>query len=71
MLAAPILIDRLMTNYWAGVSGEGIGINPRWRPNKKRNGIHHPGPDQCLSFASFPAPLVSYWSLPLRRLRVQ
>jgi hypothetical protein len=23
MLAAPVLIDRSMTNYWAGVSGKG------------------------------------------------
>jgi len=35
-------------NYWAGVSGKGNRINPRWRPNKKRNGLdiyhHGPGP---------------------------
>jgi hypothetical protein len=35
MLAAPALINRSMTNYWAGVSGEGKRIIPRW-PNKKR-----------------------------------
>jgi hypothetical protein len=29
MLAAPILIDRPMTNYCAGVSGKGNIINPR------------------------------------------
>jgi hypothetical protein len=33
MLAAPILINRSMTNYCAGVSGNGNIINPRWRPN--------------------------------------
>jgi hypothetical protein len=37
-LVAPILINRLMTKYCAGVSGNGNIINPRWRPNKKRNG---------------------------------
>jgi hypothetical protein len=38
MLAAPILIDRSLTNYCAGVSGKGNRINPRWWPNKKSNG---------------------------------
>jgi hypothetical protein len=38
MLAAPVQINRSMTNYCAGVSGNGNRINPRWRPNKKRNG---------------------------------
>ncbi len=38
MLAAPILINRSMTNYCAGVNGNGNIINPRWWPNKKRNG---------------------------------
>ncbi len=38
MLAAPSLIDRPMTNYWAGVSGKGNRIIPRWRPYKKRKG---------------------------------
>jgi hypothetical protein len=37
MLAAPILINRLMTNYRAGVSGKVNIINPRWR-QKKKNG---------------------------------
>jgi hypothetical protein len=37
MLAAPILIDRLMTNCRAGVSGKVNIINPRRRQNKKRN----------------------------------
>ena len=35
MLAAPILINRSMTNYCSCVSGKGNRINPRWRPNKK------------------------------------
>jgi hypothetical protein len=34
MLAAPVLIVRLMTNYWAGVSGKGNRIIPRCRPLK-------------------------------------
>jgi hypothetical protein len=38
MLAAPILINRSMTNYCAGVSKKWNRINPRWRPNKERNG---------------------------------
>ncbi len=38
MLAAPILINRSMTNYCAGVSGKENRINPIWRPNKKRTG---------------------------------
>jgi hypothetical protein len=37
MLVAPILINRLMTNYCAGVSGKENIISPRWRSNKKRN----------------------------------
>jgi hypothetical protein len=49
MFAAPILIDRSMTNYSAGVEME-IELNPRWRPNTETNGhlsprsetnIHH------------------------------
>jgi hypothetical protein len=36
MLAAPALINRSMTNYWAGVSGKGSRIIPRWQPTKKR-----------------------------------
>ncbi len=35
MLAAPILINRSMTNYCAGVSENGNIINPRGRPKKK------------------------------------
>ncbi len=42
MLAAPVIIGRSMTNYWAGVRGKGNRINPRWRPNKKRNGLISP-----------------------------
>ncbi len=38
IIAAPALIDRSMTNYWAGVSRKRNIIIPRWRPNKKRKG---------------------------------
>ena len=71
MLAAPILINRLMTNYCAGVSGKGNIINPRWRPNKKKRTSITTVQDQYLSFASFPAPLVSHWSLPLWQAKRQ
>jgi hypothetical protein len=67
MLAAPALIDKSMTNYWAGVSGKGNRISPRWRPNEKekRTSITTV-PDQYLSFATFLTPLVSHWSLPIK-----
>jgi hypothetical protein len=42
MLVAPILIDRSMTNYYAGVSGKGNINDPRWGPNKKSNGYPSP-----------------------------
>ncbi len=57
MLAAPTLIIRLMTNYWAGVSGKGKWINPRWQPNKKRNGNHHHGPGPISVICQLPVPL--------------
>jgi hypothetical protein len=60
MLAAPILIDRSMTNYWAGVSGKGNIINPRWRPNKQRDGqktdILHHGPRPISIICQLPDP---------------
>ncbi len=31
--AAPTLTNRLITNHWAGVSGNGNRIFSRWRPN--------------------------------------
>jgi hypothetical protein len=68
MLAGPILIDRSTTNYCTGVSGKGKRIKPRWRPNKQRNGHLSPrsGTNIYHLLASFPAPLVSHWSLHLR-----
>jgi hypothetical protein len=66
MLAAPALFDSSMTNDWAGVSGKGHKIIPRWRPNKKRKGHLSPQSEtNILSFATFLTPLVSHWSLPL------
>ncbi len=53
MLAAPILINRSMTNYSAGVSGKGNIINPRWRTNKKRNG--HLSPRSGTNIFNLPA----------------
>jgi hypothetical protein len=67
MLAAPILNDRSMTNYCAVGSRKGNRINSRWRPKKKEKRTSITTiQDQYLSFASFPAPLVSQWSLPLK-----
>jgi hypothetical protein len=59
MLASPALIDRSMTYYWAGVSGKGNRIIPRWRPNKKRKVPTSITTvrDKYLSFATFPTPL--------------
>jgi hypothetical protein len=67
MLAAPVLIDRVMTNYWAGVSGKVNRIIPRWWQNKKRKRASITTvQDQYLSIATFLTPLVcSQWSLPL------
>ncbi len=65
--AAPILIDWSMTNYWAFVSGKGNRFNPRWRLNKQRHGhlwwSITTVRDQYLSFASFPTPLITHWSI--------
>jgi hypothetical protein len=68
MLAAPVLIGRSMTNYWAGVRGNENRINQRWWPNKKINGHMYITKvrDQNLSFARFRSHLNSHWSLPLR-----
>jgi hypothetical protein len=58
MLATQALIDGSISNYWAGVSGEGNRIILRWRPNKKRKrtSITTVQRDQYLSFATFPTP---------------
>jgi hypothetical protein len=67
MLAAPILINRSMTNYWAGVSGKGDRINPRCRTTIKREmDIYHHGPGPMPIICQLPGPPVSHWSLPLR-----
>jgi hypothetical protein len=64
-LAAPALIDRSMTNYWAGVSWKGNTIIPRCQTDKEKKDIKTVR-GQCLSFATFPTHLVSHWSLPLK-----
>ncbi len=66
MLAAPALIDRLMTNNWAGESEKGNRIIPRWRPNKKRKDIYHHSPRPISIICQLPDPLISHWSLPLK-----
>jgi hypothetical protein len=53
MIAAPILIDRSMTNYCAGVSGKVNRINPRCRQNKKRN--VHLSPQSRTNICLWPA----------------
>jgi hypothetical protein len=59
-----------MTNYQAGMSGKENRIIPRWLPNKKRTGYLSPTVrDHYLSFATFPTPLVSHWSLPIVKKR--
>ncbi len=41
--AAPILIDRSMTNYWAGVSRKGNRIIPNGGQIKRQKDIYHHG----------------------------
>jgi hypothetical protein len=63
MLAAPTLIGRLMSIYSPGVSGKENRINPRWRPNLKKDIYHHsPSPIPIICHL----PLISRWSLPLK-----
>jgi hypothetical protein len=47
---------------WAGVSGKGNRIIPRWPPKSKEKRTSE---TNYLSYATFPTPLVSLWSLPL------
>ncbi len=61
MLAAPALIDRLMTNYWAGVSRKGNRIIPRCRPNKKRKG--HLSPQSGTNICNLPPFRPPFFSL--------
>jgi hypothetical protein len=66
MLAAPVLINRSMTNYWAGVSGKGNRIIQDGGQINRETDIYHNGPRPLsISSASFSTPLISHWSLPL------
>ncbi len=59
------LIDRYMTKYWAGVSGKGNIIIPRWQTNKKRK--EHLSPRSETNIYHLPPswPPFSHWSLSL------
>jgi hypothetical protein len=50
MLAAPALIDRSMTNYWAGVSGKENKLFQDGGQIKREKDIYH---HKYLSFATF------------------
>jgi hypothetical protein len=57
MLAAPALIDRSMTNYWAGVSGKGIELFQDGGQIKKEKDIYHHGPRPASIICHLPHPL--------------
>ncbi len=66
MFAAPILIDRSITNFSAGVSGNGNRIKSKMaaRYRDKHTSITTVR-DQYLSYATFPTPLIFHYPLPL------
>jgi hypothetical protein len=69
MFAAPILIDRSMTNYLAAVSGNGNMIKPKMAA--KYRGKRTPittVQDQYPSYDIFPTHLIFHYSLPLSEL---
>jgi hypothetical protein len=67
MFAAPILIDRSMTNYSAGVSGNGNRIKSKMaaKYRDKRTSITTVR-DQYPSYDIFPTHLIFHYPLPLR-----
>ncbi len=69
MFAAPILIDRSITNFSAGVSGNDNRIKYKMaaKYRDKRTSITTVR-DQYLSYATFPTPLIFHYPLPLRRV---
>ncbi len=66
MFAAPILIDRLMTNYSAGASGNGKRIKSKMaaKYRDKRTSITTVR-DQYPSYDIFPTHLIFHYPLPL------
>ncbi len=66
MFAAPVLIDRSMTNFSARVGGNGKRIKSKMaaRYKEKRTSITTVR-DQYLSSATFPTPLIFHYPLPL------
>ncbi len=66
MFAAPILIDRSMTNYSAGVSGDGNRIKSKMAAKYRdiRTSITTV-PDQYPSYDIFLTHLIFHYSLPL------
>jgi hypothetical protein len=66
MFAAPVLIDRSMTNFSAQVGGNGNRIKSKMpaRYREKRTSITTVR-DQYLSSATFPTPLIFHYPLPL------
>ncbi len=66
MFAAPVLIDRSMTNFsaWVGRNGNRIKSKMAARYREKRTSITTVW-DQYLSSATFPNPLIFHYPLPL------
>jgi hypothetical protein len=67
MFAAPILIDRSMTNYLAGVSGNGNRIKSKMaaKYRDKRTSITTVR-DQYPPYDIFPTHLIFHYPLPLK-----
>jgi hypothetical protein len=67
MFAAPILIDRSMTNFSAGVSGNGNRIKSKMAAKyREKWTLITTVRDQCLSYATFPTPFIFHYPLPLK-----
>jgi hypothetical protein len=56
MLAAPILINRSMTNYCAGVSGKGVELIQDGGQIKRATDIYHHGPGAISIICQHPRP---------------
>ncbi len=56
MLAAPILINRSMTNYCACVSGKGIELIQDGGQIKREADIYHHGPGSISIICQLPGP---------------